>query len=184
VPALRAGQRLVVPIMLGFIILATLGIQYTTERCRRYIRPPLCIALLAVLIGIEYDTVFDQMTAPIHTSPAVSRLASAPKGIVAEYFNDSLIGYPGQLACKNYLLHHQQMVNSCSLDIYTQPGKWPVIDAIDKLSPIDQISYLNKLGVKYIIIDNSSISIESILKDQNRHLFTSDNKFRIYTLAQ
>lgn len=182
VPALRAGQRLVVPIMLGLIVLAMIGIYTTTRKLRRRIRPSLAIACFTILIGIEYVTVFDQMTAPVYTSAAVSQLASAPKGIVAEYFNNSLIGYPGQLACKNYLIHHHQTVNSCSLDIYTDPGKWPVINGIDKLPLDDQINYLRHLGVRYIIVDSSSITTETIVQSQAHHLFATDTKFRIYTL--
>lgn len=182
VPALRAGQRLAVPIMLGLIILATLGIYYLSRRVRVHVRPSILLACVAVLIAVEYVTVFDQMSAPMRTPSSMEALAKAPKGVTAEYLNDSLIGYPGQLACKNYLIHHQTIVNPCSLDIYTEPGKWPVVEAIAKQSTEDQLDHLKRIGVTYVIVDGTSVKMERLLQQENKRLFASDSKFRIYTI--
>lgn len=182
VPALRAGQRLVVPIMLGLIILATLGIHYLSRRFHTYIRPSILLACIAVLITVEYVTVFDQMSAPMRVPSSMKVLAKAPKGVVAEYLNDSLIGYPGQLACKNYLIHHQTIVNPCSLDIYTEPSKWPVVEAIAKQSAKDQLEHLKQIGVTYVIVDGTSVTMERLLQQEGQRLFASDSKFRIYII--
>jgi hypothetical protein len=182
VPALRAGQRLVVPIMLGLIILATLGVYYLSRRVHMYVRPSILLACIAILIAVEYVTVFDQMSATMRVPPSMKVLAKAPKGVTAEYLNDSLIGYPGQLACKNYLIHHQTIVNPCSLDVYTKPGKWPIVEAIAKQSTKDQLEQLKHIGVTYVIVDGTSVTMERLLRQENKHLFASDSKFRIYTI--
>lgn len=182
VPALRAGQRLVVPIMLGLIILAALGIYWLSKRIGKYVRYPILLGCVFTLVGIEYVTVFSQMTTPVYTSTSMQRLSTAPKGIVAEYFNDSIIGYPGQLACKNYMIYHMTTVNPCSLDIYTLPGKYPVVDAVDKLPLGDQITALRRIGVTYFIVDGTSVGAERHLLQDGYQLRISDTKFRIYSL--
>lgn len=182
VPALRAGQRLVAPIMLGLIILAILGIYYLSHRFRSHVRPPILIACTVALVAIEYTTAFSQMTVPMYPAPSMQQLAIAPKGIVAEYFNNSIIGYPGQLACKNYLVHHQTMVNPCSLAIYTEPGKYPIIEAINKLSMQEQVKELQRIGVTYFIVDGTSPVAEAQLLENGYRIYLHDSKFRIYTL--
>lgn len=184
VPALRAGQRLVVPLMLGVTLLAVIAFYYISTKKWKRVRPQLIIASLLVLIACEYTTIFDGLSAPVHSSEAVKTLAYTPKGIVAEYLNDSLIGYPGQRACKNFFIHRQQMVNSCSLDIYTEPGKWPVIEAIAKKSIDDQLAHLRSIGVKYIIADVPSVNARQSLASSksNATLLAQDDLYIIYGL--
>lgn len=181
VPALRAGQRLVVVLMFGLIILAMLGLAYLLHRLRKHIRPSILIGSIAILITIEYTTVFDRLTTPVSNPSSMSQLAQASKGIVAEYINNSLVGYPGQLACKAYLIHHQITVNPCSLDVYTKPGVQATADAIAKLPADDQLQRLRDLGVNYFIVDGTSGATEKLLKNASYHLFAHDSKFRIYT---
>lgn len=182
VPAMRAGQRLVVPMMVGVVILATIGLWRLTHYLHKRARPMILLPFVFVVIFCEYFIEFEDMTAPVHVSAAMSSLAETKQGVVAEYLNDSLIGYPGQLACKNYFIHKHPMVNPCSLDIYTEPGRWPIVEAIDRMDMAGQMATLKQLGVKYVIVDDKASKAEYYLRATGSRLFANDAVFRIYEL--
>lgn len=187
VPALRAGQRLLGIIALCVIVLAIIGIKWAVEHhyTIKHIRRSLRYAFFGLLSAV---TILDIMPTPwrahlsVVSHPESMRTLTNKHVVVAQYMNDSLIGYPGQLACKNYLIHHQTMVNSCGLDIDTKPGKWPVIESIARNDISTQLAQLKRLGVSRIIVDRTSIETTLYMTDHGIPVIRKDASFFVYRL--
>lgn len=181
VPALRAGQRLVGPLMLSFVLLALVGIWQINQHSKLREHSRTVFFILATIILIDITTApFTRSALRVSRPATMIQLSTMKKGVTAEFMNDSLLGYPGQLACKNLLVHHMQTVNSCGLDIYTAPGKWPTIEAVAKLDVPQQISTLKDMGVRYIILDHTSPQVRNHLTSLHITLVSSDDIYAIY----
>lgn len=179
VPALRAGQRLEMPMMLGIVMLASIGLYVLFKRIDKRFITFATIAIVAI-IGFDLSVKPPQLTSPAPRFLSMEILSRLPKGITAQYINGSLTGDPGQIACQMRLQHHQPIVNFCGLEISYPAHQLQTIHQIALLPFDKQIQELESLRVRYVIVNKNDTSVTSRLKSNKYHNVIEDQNFTVF----
>jgi hypothetical protein len=154
-PALRAGQRFVMLVMVAVAALAGIGAARLLRRIRPAHLGAAAAALIAVVLAIDTAAVPDYArTTDVPASPALAALADAPPGITVHYQSPAW----GTLAvgavarpCVLQTQHDHPLVNGCNLD--EDPA---VLARLGELSD-PSCATLDRLragGVRYVILDH------------------------------
>jgi hypothetical protein len=185
VPALRAGQRFVMPLMGAMGILAGIGAFILISKIRRN--------LLRVAVGLIMLTVivFDLWALPPSSSattrayPSLHRLRQLPDAPTAHFHKSSLIEFPAQKACLLQIQHKKTLVNDCALSRSAEnPNQPPPFLAELSALPIcHQVTRLEEHGAKYFIVPRSDNHLLKCFDstDQKFKVIASDNEFVILT---
>jgi hypothetical protein len=155
VPSLRAGQRLVMPIMVMMLIIASAAVAYTDAYWKGNLKMKFGTFLIFILfVAFDLSIKPPELTAPLPKSSVSETIKKSPAGLVAQYINGSLTGDPSQTPCKFYLIHKHPIINYCGLEINYPKGQLQTIHQLNLLGINEQSKQLKKLGVDYIIIEN------------------------------
>lgn len=183
-PALRAGQRLAMPMMLGFIILASIGaytlVRMINKTSIRYV----ATVLIILVVGFDLSSRPPLLTSSLPQSRAAAQLANLPSGIAVQYINGSITGDPGQLPCQLRLIHHHTIVNFCGLEINYPKGELQPLHRLAALSFQDQLLRYQQLGVRYVIAEHSdTVTMDSIRAHEAKlREVVRDERFVIFEL--
>ncbi len=183
-PALRAGQRLVMPMMLGFIILASIGAYVLVKLINRTSLRYVAATLIILLVGLDLSSHPPLLTSGLPQSKAATQLTNLPDGIVVQYINGSITGDPGQVPCQLRLIHHRTIVNFCGLEINYPKGELQPLHKLAVLNFDDQLSRYRQIGVKYIIVEHSDTTILRAIQAHKTelHQIAQDERFAIFEL--
>lgn len=158
VPALRAGQRLAMPIALSLIMLMSVGLVWLKQSLQyRRVNPAYLLVVFFALLVLDLSSKPPQLT-DISPAPSVAlTLREKPPGVVAQYINGSITGDPSQIACKLYWIHRKPIINYCGLEIFYPKGQLQTIHQLSALPLVKQLPKLQEFGVEYIIIQNDDL---------------------------
>jgi hypothetical protein len=161
-PALRAGQRFVMPLMGGTAVLAGLGAWWLLGRVRGRALVGGALALLlaaAVLVDIRISPVgaWSRTSPP---SPALAVLKKQPKGVVIHYLQNGLLDAPSMRACFVQPEHGMVMANACAIN-----GRSPRLVHFQDTFVCDALVEERKLGIRYVIVDNFHPEIVDCFKE-------------------
>ncbi len=185
VPSLRAGQRLVMPMMGALSVLAGIGVYYILKQFSRPLRPLIFIGLLAV-ISLDLWGLPSQSATYIPRSAALTVLSRQPKAPVAQYQLGSMLGRIEQVPCILQDQYAMPLVNDCTLG---RPDENPYVPpanlaAIDELTSCQQITLLGKQKVRYIIAnrDENFRFLKCIHSFADATLLAQDDHYEVFTL--
>ena len=182
VPSLRAGQRLVMPLLASVAVLAGIGL-YMLIRNRSRTQKVLLVVLVIGAVVIDLASLPSQRYTTNQSKELFTALASRTNGPTAVYLHNSLVSNPGQPICYYQFDHKMPLINDCA--IQRDPGDFDkpkeYLSTIIHLDVCDQIKQLGDRGIRYLIIakDNNSdvLHCESL---ENKYVqITSDNEFMI-----
>ena len=114
VPALRAGQRLAMPLMGALTILAGVGASHLLKSYADWRKYLVFVALICVL-SIDLWAPFPDSSNRVVYSAAILQLRALPDGRVAQYQADSLVGYPAGIICLAQMGHGKSVINDCGV---------------------------------------------------------------------
>jgi hypothetical protein len=156
VPALRAGQRLVMPLMGGLVVLAAIGVHLLAEKYPGRTKYAV-LAIIIAVVGIDLWSPYPESATKLAPSPAMFQLKELPEGRVAQYQRGSLVGYPAQTMCVAQLYHKQPLINDCGLgrSPLAEATPSPQLAATISLPLCAQSQRLKRLHVDYVVIANS-----------------------------
>lgn len=182
VPALRAGQRLAMPMMAGLITLAISGIILLTQKLSK-IKKYLLFSCILLILVLDFLVYIPDRTTTFVSNPALSQLRGFPKGLLAHYNHSSLVGNPGQYICFAQFEHNMPIVNDCAMDRdpYNFDKPKPTLARIVLRPLCEQPEALYNMGVKYVIIKRGDIRISKCMNGSKR-VILEDSQFRIYEL--
>jgi hypothetical protein len=161
-PALRAGQRMVMPLMAGTAVLAGLGAWWLIGRLRgRPALAALATALLAAVVLVDIRiTPPGQWSRTSPPSEALAKLKQAPDGIVIHYLTNGLLDAPSMRACFVQPEHEKVMANACAI-----LGRSPRLVAWQDMQLCDALADERRQGIRYVIADWSRPDVEQCFKD-------------------
>jgi len=178
-PALRAGQRLVMPLMAGVVVLAALGAWSLLRRLRGRARWAAAGVMLVVL-GADLWALPPDDTTRILTYPSMVALAREPKAPVAFFENGSLLPSYPQVPC---LLQHEfnkPLINDCGL------GRSALLGAIvDNGTPLcEQIAKIRAVGTRYLVTAPHDAGVEACLSEAQatERIVAQDATYRVIML--
>lgn len=189
VPALRASQRLTMPLMLGVVMMTSVGLYVVFKKIsKKY----LAITTIGIFIIMAFDLSIHppQLTSLIPTNASMAQLSTLKTGITAQYVNGSLVGDPAQLPCQTQFQHHQPLFNHCGMDMYRPaslaPGQMKPVERyqIATLTLSSQLDKLATLHIRYVIVNRSDRRVVDALQENNGAYkkIISDSRYFVYTL--
>ncbi len=182
VPALRAGQRLAMPMMLGVVTLSMIGLFVIIRRYKnKHTRWALAGAISIILL-FDISSKPPLLTAQLPQSPVIQQLKTLGQGVVVQYIHGSITGDPGQLPCQLQLIHQKDIVNFCGLEIDYPKGELQPLHKLALLPFTEQLTRYEEIGVKYIIVEKTDINIVKQLQDHTIQKIGSDSRFELYGL--
>lgn len=161
VPPLRAGQRLVMPLLASVAVLAGIGasilVRYTPSRWK-----------VAVFAGMLIIIIFDIASLPAQRYSTVQsrdifiKLAEMPQGVAATYLHNSLVSNPGQPICYYQFDYEMPIINDCAIqrDPYNFDKPKNHLAGLIRMDVCSQVRQLQKEGIKYLIVaraDNDKV---------------------------
>lgn len=181
VPALRAGQRLVMPLMGALVMLAAIGIFWLANHFTGRVKY-VVLAVVACVICLDLWAPTPDSSVSVVPSPAITSLKSQPSGRVAQYQASSLVGYPAQTFCAMEMYHQKPIINDCGLgrsDVNPAlPSKH--LAQIITLPLCEQVSGLKKLAVRYVIVATNDRAVLHCYQGQKPLL--QDSQYQIFKL--
>lgn len=178
VPALRAGQRLVMPIMAATVTLAAIGMYLISQK---FAGRSKYIILLALGLIVIFDlwSPYPVTSTKVTTPESMAALRSQPDGRVAQYQAGSLVGYPAQTFCVMEMIHQKPIINDCGLGRSGIDPATPSKHLVNIIAePVcSQMISLKKLHVRYVIVANDDREVlacykdKPLLQDDTYHVF-------------
>jgi hypothetical protein len=160
VPALRAGQRLAMPLMGALALLAGIGAYHLLNRFSGW-RKYVALAALICVLAVDLWAPYPQASSTLIYSPAILQLRDLPDGRVAQYEENSLVGYAGEIVCLEQLGHGKPVINDCGVarpttDLNLPP---PHLAKLISLPLCEQLPALKTLDVRYLIVPNDNYEV-------------------------
>lgn len=184
VPALRAGQRLVMPLIAGISILSGIGLYSISKRLPRN-RRSLAIVLLAIVIIVDIASFPVARYTLIEQRDIFHELSMKKKGLAAVYLHNSLVSNPGQNICYPQFQYKMPLINDCAIqrDPYNFDKPKKTLATIIVLPLCRQLQSLHERQVVYIIVSkDDNADIANCLSDQHIYKATmQDTEYVIYT---
>jgi hypothetical protein len=182
-PALRAGQRLVMPIMLGVIVLAMIGLYVILVDIKRPRVKWIIATMIAIVLFLDLSSKPPLLTAQLPHSDIASALSSMPDGPAVQYVNGSITGDPGQIPCQLRLIHQKTIVNFCGLEINYPKGELQPLHKLALLPFNEQLLRYKVMGVKYIIAEKKDYkTVDTIANSKGISRLLADNRFILYEI--
>lgn len=183
VPSLRAGQRLVMPLIAGITILLGIGLYFISKRLpHRY--GSLVIILLAVVIIVDIASFPAARYTVTERRDIFHELSTKKEGLTAVYLHNSLVSNPGQNICYPQFQHGMPLVNDCAIqrDPYNFDKPKKTLASIVILPLCEQLQSLHKRHVAYVIVSkDDNIDITNCLDDQHVYkVIMQDVAYTIY----
>ncbi len=185
VPALRAGQRFVMPLMGMVAILAGLSAHLVLQRLPSRTRI-LLVTALSLIIWADLWTPFPNRTATIAISPALKVLSHQVPHPAAAFHDSSLVTSPAAEFCIYQIQHRLRLVNDCGFGRSNEYKNTlpPRLEYLTNLPACDQLETLKVLGIGYVITDRAEHKIFGCGSDRRYTLqmVSSDTKFIVYSI--
>ena len=149
VPALRAGQRFVMPLMAGLAVLAGIGADVLLRRLSGRRATALAVVLVAA-VGVDLSARFPGMNGRLpEAGPAIEALARAPDAPAIHLtVAGAFAGIP-QRGCILQETHHKPLFNNCGWGTIPE-ASW---ELGVRLSMCDMLEELRRRGLRYVIVD-------------------------------
>jgi hypothetical protein len=185
VPALRAAQRFVMPLMGALAVLAGVGALVVVKQMRPNLRIITAAGILLV-ITLDLWALPPQSATTVPKFPSLAVLSEQPRGVAAHYQAGAIQGPIGQYPCTMQNQHKKPLINDCVLgrpdfSINTAP---PHINDIQVLPICNQIPKLRAVGVRYIIADRQQHAIFKCLEQQQVKRIAQDWAYGVYDLSR
>lgn len=182
VPALRAGQRFVMPLMGLSAILAALGVYHLTEVRRTALGRRFVLVVVILIVMFDLFSLPPQAATVLASTPSLRVLREQPNGLVATYQEGSLLNFPAQWACVLQQEHKHPIINDCGLGrpLEDPAQTTPLLTKLQSLPVCEQVSNLVNYNVDYVIVSATDNKLRNCLK--NRHPLASDSQLLIYRL--
>jgi hypothetical protein len=148
VPALRAGQRLAMPLMGCVAVLAGVGAYYLLQRLQPRFRNLATIGIL-IIIGVDLWALPPESAISVPSFSSLAKLRSAPSAPAAQFDESTLVNY--RVPCMYLQQHRQQLVNDCGLE------RNPDLARTEDLPLCVQIPALEAIGTRYAIVSLRSV---------------------------
>jgi len=155
VPSLRAGQRLVMPLVAGLTILVGIGAHEIGRHIPRN-RRIIALACIGLVILADIISIPHARYTSIEERPLFASLSSRGYGLTAVYLHDSLVSNPGQYVCYPQFQHKMPLVNDCAMqrDPYNFDKPKKTLGTIISRPLCEQVSVLHMMDVRYLIVAN------------------------------
>lgn len=188
VPSLRAGQRLVMPMMAALALLAGIGLYSLRQRVEARLRPIVVVGVVLIVI-LDLWALPNSSATTIPQYPALKTLSMQAIAPAVQYQAGAIQGPPGQFSCTLQAQHHMPLVNDCVLGRSdTNPNQAPAhIEALQRLPICEQLTHLQSIGVRYVIFDHTQSKVRACLESQGSTLgsvLAIDDTYTVYTLAK
>lgn len=161
-PALRAGQRFVMPLMAGTAVLAGIGAWVLLRRfgARPLAGAAIALGLTAVVLA---DIKIEPAGAWSRTSPpsrALAELEERPPAPAIHYMVNGLLDSPSMRACFVQPEHGKVIANGCAIG-----GRSPRLTAWQDTPVCEALVDQRKIGIRYVIVDNSRPDVIACFDD-------------------
>ena len=182
-PALRAGQRLAMPLMATMVVMFGIGMVVLLRRMPK--RYKIVTVLLVVLVAFfELASFPPSRYTVLAKAPLFDAMAKQEAGLTATYREDTLVSNPGQKICYLQFQHKMPLVNDCSIqrDPYNFNKPSPTLGEITKQPLCKQVETLYNRGVTYLILEKRDTSMvrKCLLGSRDYRELMSDESFTIY----
>lgn len=186
-PALRAGQRLAMPLMAALGILFGIGLYVLLSKVPRKYRY-ITIFIVAVVMFLELASFPPSRHTILQSSPLYNELSRQEKGLAAVYLNNSLVSNPGQKICYPQFEHKMPLINDCAMQRNPYEFNTPTktLATIIKQPMCEQLKTLYNKNVKYLIVAKSNNGdVRSCLSDKNYYTpLMADELTEIYKIHE
>lgn len=178
VPALRAGQRFVMPLMGGLAVLAGIGAYQLLRRFQPRPQILLAIVMIIILWADLHVTLPRGSISTIRKYPSLSALGAQPLAPTAQFHQGSLLNDPNQLPCLIQPQHNKPLINDCGL------GRSRDLGQILKLPLCEEITALRAIGTRYLILDPSNQTVIDCLGSQHiiEQIISDDGTYKVISL--
>jgi len=184
VPALRAGQRVVMPLLVGLSVLAGMGAVTLAS----YVRPKWRLwvsAGILVVVFIDILALPPRSAATLPHYPSLAVLRAQPPGAVAVFFQyHSLFGPRMQTPCVLQGQFDKPVVNDCNLR--QNPAVAPPLLAHLESQPLcDQAGIMRQWGVRYFVLFNTptNVGVQNCLQQEGRgQIIAHDDTFTVINI--
>ena len=182
VPAFRAGQRFVMPMMAGMSILAGLGAARLLRRMRGHSLAA-AAGVISLIVWVDLWTRPLPATAAIPTSVALQRFAEMPAGATLHYPIELFRGefFAIQVPCLLQSQHRKTLINVCQVAPETS-----LVTELRQSTPCQALVKAKAAGATYMILEKDS-GVASCLADpalMDHGEVASDETFLIIQFAQ
>jgi hypothetical protein len=186
VPALRAGQRLAMPLMGSVTILACIGLYLLVKRLAPRTRF-LSLVLAFAIICFDISSLSPDTPTVLKQQQSLTTLSQQPPARTAQYYASSLVGNPQQNVCLPQIQHGMPLVNDCAMGRdFRTPDRLdipsPTLRAIVDLPLCQQPTRLRELNIRYVIISNNDWYIKNCLENTHSGLMVRDDVYSVYRL--
>lgn len=184
VPALRAGQRLVVLVILGVAILAGIGLLELLKKAKTKRIGLIIFGGVTLIISLEMLILPTPMATTLIQHPSLKELSKEPAGITAHYVRSSLVSKPGQEICLPQMQHRMPLVNDCEInrDWYNPNVPSPSLIPIIAVPLCEQPKALKRLNVRYVITEKTDTEINGCMDRLGSKIIIQDEKYLIYQI--
>lgn len=182
-PPLRAGQRLVMPLLAMIAVLAGVGVSVVVRLTPQRWKILLFIIILCAM-SLDLASLPAQRYTVSQPRNLFVELSKKPQGVVATYLHNSLASNPGQPICYYQFDYKMPIINDCAIqrDPYNFDKPKDHLAGLVRLGICDQLRQLHEDKVRYLIVakndngvvfscENLSVDFKAIFSDTNFIIF-------------
>jgi hypothetical protein len=159
VPALRAGQRFVMPIEGVLAVLAGIGVALLLARAPKRWRLGLTLLITIIVFADLWAPLPDSIT-PIKTYPALVQLGRLPMGPVVWFEHGSMFSTDPRRPCLLQHEYRKPLIDDCAL------GQSPNLATLLGLPLCDAVTGLQAVGTRYVVMSPSDVETRSCLNQR------------------
>jgi hypothetical protein len=179
VPALRAGQRFVMPMMAGVAILAGIGLAALI--LRRHVAIQLAVtAVVASIVAVDLWARAPESVVQIPHSTALATLREQPDGPAIHYLPEGLLTGRITAPCLWQIQHGKTLVNPCSTTFFPA-----MLFQLNDYKDCANLVRLREIGVRYVVSDGTAPMFPGCPgRARELDLLAQDEFFRVERLRE
>jgi hypothetical protein len=178
VPALRAGQRFVMPMMAGIAILAGIGLAALIVRRHPAIQLAVT-AIVASIVAVDLWARAPESVVRIPRSDALATLRDQPDGVAIHYLPEGLLTGRITAPCLWQIQHEKTLVNPCSTTFFPL-----LLFELNDYKQCGNLRRLHEIGVRYVVSDGTAPMFSGCPgRADAMQLIAQDEYFRVERLA-
>ena len=179
VPALRAGQRFIMPMMAGVAILAGIGLAALIVRRRPTIQLAVT-AIVASIVAVDLWARAPESVVRIPSSDALATLREQPKGAAIHYLPEGLLTGRITAPCLWQIQHEKTLVNPCSTTFFPL-----MLFQLNDYKDCANLARLREIGVRYVVSDGTAPMFPGCPgRARELDLLAQDEFFRVERLRE
>jgi len=182
-PALRAGQRLAMPLISAFAVLCGIGLYVIQKRLSgRY--GSLALIVIVIIMFFELASFPPERYTTLENRVIFNTFSQSDPALTAVYLNNSLVSNPGQNVCYPQFQYKMPIVNDCAIqrNPYDFNRPTPTLLAITQEPLCKQLDILYNEGVGYLVISklNNHDMYTCLARQEHFSKYLGDDQYDIY----